>query len=413
MTREVAPRTGALLIHGLGGTQYDLGPMHKVLRRAGVETHAVTLPGHGGTPDDLHAVEAEQWLDAVTQAYDALVDQYETLHVIGMCMGALLAVALCERRQHRRGLLVALSTPVYIDGWSTPPYRWLRHVVYHLPMLPARIKVEENEPFGIKNDLVRAIVKAKFERGDNFHYRWVPLTCIRQVDRLRRWVIDGARRVPCRTLVVHAREDELTSVRSANFLLANVPQAQGVIVENSYHMICVDNDREQVMASVLDFLGFDGAAGRTRARRTVATPMSAEAVQALVHEYLAALTTRHFETIYPQLDPAIVWRHEGDHPLAGEYGDRDAVIALFQRLAQQAGDTIRIDVVGAPRIDGLTVEVDIAVSYQFDGTPMHGHGTQVLQLRNGRIAAVTYRSTMMTNSAAGEASEASRTTLAG
>ena len=41
-------RTGALLIHGLGGTQFDLGSMHKVLQRAGVETHAVTLPGHGG-----------------------------------------------------------------------------------------------------------------------------------------------------------------------------------------------------------------------------------------------------------------------------------------------------------------------------------------------------------------------------
>jgi carboxylesterase len=33
-------RTGALLIHGLGGTQFDLGSMHKVLQRADVETHA-------------------------------------------------------------------------------------------------------------------------------------------------------------------------------------------------------------------------------------------------------------------------------------------------------------------------------------------------------------------------------------
>ncbi|PLQ02493.1 alpha/beta fold hydrolase [Cupriavidus pauculus] len=394
MTTEQAPRVGALLIHGLGGTQYDLGPMHKVLRRGGVETHAVTLPGHGGTPEDLLHVRAEQWVETVTQAYDTLVDQYDTFHVIGMCMGALLAVALAERRQHGKGKLVALSAPVYIDGWSTPPYRWLRHVVYHLPVLPGRIKVEENEPFGIKNDLVRAIVKAKFERGDNFHYRWVPLSCIRQVDRLRRWVLDGARRVVCPTLVVHAREDELTSVRSADFLLANVPQARGVVVENSYHMICVDNDREQVMASVAEFLGLDAAAGRVRTRRAVEAPMAVEAVQALVQDYLAALTTRHFEAIYPQLDPAIVWRHVGDHPLAGEYGDRDAVIGLFQRLAQLAGDTIRIDVAGPPRIDGQTVEVDIAVSYQFDGTPMQGHGTQMLQLRNGRIAAVEYRSAM-------------------
>lgn len=394
MTTEQAPRAGALLIHGLGGTQYDLGPMHKVLRRAGVETHAVTLPGHGGSPEDLLSVRAEQWIDCVTEAYDKLVDQYETFHVVGMCMGALLAIALCERRAHRKGSLVVLSSPVYIDGWSTPPYRWLRHLVYHLPVLPARIKVEENEPFGIKSDLVRAIVKAKFERGDNFHYRWVPLSCVRQVDRLRGWVLDGARRVACPTLVVHAREDELTSLRSAEFLLANVPQATGVVLENSYHMICVDNDREQVMASVLDFLELDPSAGRVRARRAVEAPMPPEAVQALVHEYLGALTTRHFEAIYPQLDPAIVWRHIGDHPLAGDYTDRDAVIGLFQRLAQLAGDSIRIEVLGAPRIDGQTVEVDIAASYLIDGVPMRGHGTQLLRLRNGRIGAVEYRPTM-------------------
>ena len=46
-------RTGALLIHGLGGTEFDMGSLHKVLARAGVETHGVTLPGHAGRPEDL------------------------------------------------------------------------------------------------------------------------------------------------------------------------------------------------------------------------------------------------------------------------------------------------------------------------------------------------------------------------
>jgi len=33
------------LIHGLGGTQYDLGSMHKRLKNAGFVTHSLTLPG--------------------------------------------------------------------------------------------------------------------------------------------------------------------------------------------------------------------------------------------------------------------------------------------------------------------------------------------------------------------------------
>ena len=255
-------RTGALLIHGLGGTQFDLGSMHKVLQRAGVETHAVTLPGHGGRPEDLVNVRMEDWLDAVTATYQELAPQYDTFHVLGMCLGSLLALALCERVQHAKGKLVTLAPPVFIDGWSTPWYRQLRHVVYCIPGMSARMKVEEDEPFGIKNATVRAIVKAKFARGDNFHYRWVPLACIRQVDRLRRQVLAGARNISCPTLVVHAREDELTSLKSAEFLQATLPDVRVVVLENSYHMICVDNDRDLVTNSVLEFFGYPPAPPR-------------------------------------------------------------------------------------------------------------------------------------------------------
>ena len=119
------------------------------------------------------------------------------------------------------------------------------------------MKIEEEDPFGIKNEQLRAIVKAKFERGENFHYRWVPLECIRQVDRLRAIVMKGAKEIRCPTLVVHAREDELTSLRSANFLVEQIGggRARMVVLEDSYHMICVDNDREIVAKNVLEFFG--------------------------------------------------------------------------------------------------------------------------------------------------------------
>ena len=84
------------------------------------------------------------------------------------------------------------------------------------------MKIEEEDPYGIKNEQLRAIVKAKFERGENFHYRWVPLECLRQVDRLRAILMKAAKQIRCPTLVVHAREDELTSLRSANFLVEQI-----------------------------------------------------------------------------------------------------------------------------------------------------------------------------------------------
>ncbi|ANA34342.1 Carboxylesterase [Ralstonia mannitolilytica] len=266
--------TAVLLIHGLGGTAYDLGVLQKALRSAGAATHAPTLPGHGTHPQDLVGTAAEAWLETLAQAYRELIAEHATVHIAGMCMGALLALVLAHRVRHGidrpQDRLALLATPIHIDGWSTPWYRELRHAVYRIPGMAARMRVEEDEPFGIKNPLLRRIIKAKLARGDSFHYPWVPLACIRQVDRLRRWARDAAPATRCETLIIHAREDELTSLRSAQTLQAALPRARTVVLENSYHMICVDNDRDQVAAEVLGFFGFDPAAATAR-RKSPAT----------------------------------------------------------------------------------------------------------------------------------------------
>ncbi|NWK44032.1 alpha/beta hydrolase [Ralstonia pickettii] len=268
MTTSASGSTAVLLIHGLGGTAYDVGVLQKALRSAGAVTYVPTLPGHGTRPEDLIHTPAEAWLETLTQAYERLAAEHDTVHIAGMCMGALLALVLAHRVRHGiarpQDKLALLATPVHIDGWSTPWYRDLRYAVYRIPGMAARMRVEEDEPFGIKNPLLRRIIKAKLARGDSFHYPWVPLACIRQVDRLRRWALAGAPDTQCQTLVIHSREDELTSLRSAQTLQATMPNARSVVLENSYHMICVDNDRDQVAAEVLGFFGFDPAAARRK-----------------------------------------------------------------------------------------------------------------------------------------------------
>jgi len=94
---------GVFLIHGLGGTQYDLGSMHKRLKNAGLVTHSLTLPGHGLQPEDLVGVTAEDWIDAVVAKYREIRGAHPTLHLMGMCMGALLAAMVdscCSRRRY-------------------------------------------------------------------------------------------------------------------------------------------------------------------------------------------------------------------------------------------------------------------------------------------------------------------------
>ncbi|MFF7395886.1 acyl-CoA-binding protein [Achromobacter sp. NPDC008082] len=380
--------TGALLIHGLGGTEYDLGSMHKILKRAGIETHSLTLPGHGGAPEDLLSVRMEDWLDAVTAKYHEVAARYETLHVMGMCLGALLAVELCKRVGHKQGTLVSLAAPVFIDGWSTPWYRGLRRLVYRIPGLAARMRVEEEEPYGIKNELVRSIVKAKFERGENFHYRWVPLACVREVDRLRAAVRRGLDGISCPTLIMHAHEDELTSVRSAQLLHEAIAGSQLVLLNNSYHMICVDNDRDLVAATVLQFMDRDPAAAQSPRTAGRAAPMGAADIERILEAYRGSLLAGEFETLFPLFAEDVVWTEEGDNPISGVYEGRGALINLFSRLMDYSRNTFAVNEVGQPALAGRSIALPLRFQVQDGAGLYNGASTHTLRLRNHTITKV-------------------------
>jgi carboxylesterase len=341
-----SPRTGrpgVFLIHGLGGTQYDLGSMHKRLKNAGFETHSLTLPGHGSQPEDLMKVRAEDWLDACRHMYRELAERYEALHLMGMCMGSLLAVEVAKQERHEKGRLVALAPPIFIDGWATPWYRGFRRALYRMPPLLS-MHIEEEDPYGIKNEQLRAIVKAKFERGENFHYRWVPLACIREVDRLRKMVMTDLSRIRCQTFIAHAREDELTSLRSADFLVRGIggDRARMLILENSYHMVCVDNDREIVARNVLEFFGMPSLEAGQLSDEPMMTP---QALAALVAQACALLEAGDWETLLTLGVPATAWYQPGNNRLAGIHRGA-AALRNFVNELRSGSDESRMSAFG-------------------------------------------------------------------
>ena len=378
---QTAP-DGVFLIHGLGGTQYDLGSMHKRLKNAGFVTHSLTLPGHGTDPKDLAGVTAEDWIDAVIAKYREVRDQHPKLHVMGMCMGALLASVVAQRERHAKGNLVMLAPPVYIDGWATPWYRGLRPLLYHVPGLGRTMKIEEEDPFGIKNEQLRAIVKAKFERGENFHYRWVPLECLRQVDRLRAVVMKSAKEIRCPTLVVHAREDELTSLKSANFIVEQVGggRARMVVLEDSYHMVCVDNDREIVAKNVLEFFG----AAMPGATSTLANEprMPQDALDAAVQASLAKLSTGDFPGLRELSIPDLAWVQPGSNKVSGAHMGK-TYAAFASRITQ--GHAPKFTAFGTPVWNRGVALVPATLSASREGAALTSQGALLLAYHGGKL----------------------------
>ena len=373
---------GVFLIHGLGGTQYDLGSMHKRLKNAGFVTHSLTLPGHGTNPQDLDGIKAEDWIDAVVTKYREVRDQHPKLHVMGMCMGALLAAVLSQREKHAKGNLVMLAPPVFIDGWATPWYRSLRPLLYLVPGVGRTMKIEEEDPFGIKNEQLRAIVKAKFERGENFHYRWVPLECIHQVDRLRAILMKSAKEIRCPTLVIHAREDELTSLRSANFMVEKIGggRARMVVLEDSYHMVCVDNDREIVAKNVLEFFG----AAMPGATSTLANDprMTVEALAAALAASLDKLAAGDFSGLRDLAIPDLAWVQPGANKMSGAHMGK-TFASFASRITQ--GHAPKFTAFGTPAWNRGVALVPASLVVTREGASLESQGALCLAYHGGKL----------------------------
>lgn len=103
-----------LCVHGMGGTAATMTRVVDGLRAAGHDAIAITLPGHGGAPEDLLGVGWADWLDAVAGAVTA----HGADTIVGQSMGAALALAAAAGGRCRSvvAINVLAPDPDAVDG---------------------------------------------------------------------------------------------------------------------------------------------------------------------------------------------------------------------------------------------------------------------------------------------------------
>ncbi|MEQ1555243.1 MAG: alpha/beta hydrolase, partial [Gallionella sp.] len=137
-----------------------------------------------------------------------------------------------------------------------PWYRFLRYVGYYTP---ARYlyTYREREPFGLKNEQLRKWIAREMAHKDStiVGASKLNLPAIQEAERMIAQVKKSLPKVTAPTLVIHAEEDEISSMRNPRYVMAHIgsQRKELVVLHNSYHMITVDNDREQVASDTLRF----------------------------------------------------------------------------------------------------------------------------------------------------------------
>ncbi len=115
---------GCLLIHGFGGSLFEMEPLIAPLKEAGLVVRGIQLPGHGGDSLPFEKSFFNDWLNAAECAYLDLAAQVERVFVIGFSMGGTLALALAAR--HQPAGLICISAPVHTLRLFPWPVRNLR-----------------------------------------------------------------------------------------------------------------------------------------------------------------------------------------------------------------------------------------------------------------------------------------------
>ncbi|MBF7685094.1 alpha/beta fold hydrolase [Acinetobacter sp. B10A] len=252
-------RTGILLIHGLTGTPNEMRGLARRFHQQGYTVMALQLAGHCGTVEDLVNTTWQDWYKSVCVAAEKLKQNVDDMFVAGLSMGALLALNYAT--EHKVSGVMSYSPTFKYDGWSIPLWSKMiapvaLPVVYKLNIF-RDLTFDEAEPFGIQNEKLRQRIVHSMHHGDsseaglpgNPWHSLYQLQCLSKV--LRR----NLSRISAPCLLIHAYDDDIAHRRNSQLVYDQVQGPKQLVwLKKSYHMITIDNDREQVITDSLAFM---------------------------------------------------------------------------------------------------------------------------------------------------------------
>jgi len=235
--------TGVLLCHGFTGTPASLRPWADYLAASGLTVSLPRLPGHGTTWQDMAHTRWEDWFAEVDRAYEELRGHANEIFLMGLSMGACLALRLTELRGDGVAGLVLVNPSLTADT--------------KLFLLAPVLKFVVPSLKGIGSDI-------KKEGASELSYDRTPVRAAATLPQLWKVTQQQLGEVRQPVLVYLSTTDHVVGPASMRILRAALPAAQLTVREcaNSYHVATLDNDADQIFEGSLEFVRAHSRAGR-------------------------------------------------------------------------------------------------------------------------------------------------------
>jgi carboxylesterase len=245
-----------LLLHGLCGSPQELGTIPKALKKINctvvvmqIENYSAALTDYTRTPNWT------DWCAIVENRILRLKEEFKTVSICGLSMGATLALAVAARSDDLLSI-VLLSPVLNYDGWAVPWYYKWSNIAYRFGYRNWLYK--ETEPFGIKNFEMRRRVAAALKKDGvaAVGAAAIPARHLWAAQKLMQFVRQALPLVNTNTLIIHSIDDETAAPKNAEMILQDInAELRKVIwLGDCYHIITVDNEREIVTNETVQFL---------------------------------------------------------------------------------------------------------------------------------------------------------------
>jgi len=235
--------TGVLLCHGFTGSPQSLRPWAEYLAEAGLSVWLPRLPGHGTTWQEMARTRWEDWYAEVDRAFDELRAKSDEIFVMGLSMGACLALRLAEVRGPAISGLVLVNPSVTAD---TRLFLLAPALKFVLPSLK-----------GITSDI-------KKQQTSELGYDRIPVKAAATLPGLWKITQSQLSVVTQPVLVYHSTVDHVVGPGSLQVLRQALPAGQLEVrdLPDSYHVATLDNDAPTIFAGSLEFVRTHSRAGR-------------------------------------------------------------------------------------------------------------------------------------------------------
>lgn len=223
---------GILMLHGFTGNPASMRPIGEWLAARGHAVSGPRYPGHGTSPDDLGRTRWRDWAGEAERALLELAGRSEGVVVFGQSMGGAMALHMAARHPELvRGIV--LVNPYVLDRRIAPAF-----------LLWPVVRTWK----GVGGDI-------KKQGQNELAYPRIPMRAVAQLAaflKVVRTELPGLRQP---MLLFHSPEDHVVPTGTKEFILerAGSREKEVVVLRNSYHVACLDNDAELIFERTHEF----------------------------------------------------------------------------------------------------------------------------------------------------------------